>query len=500
MDADMLRDWAATTLVVPVGLRAGQPFQLEDWQVEWLDAAFADNVREAGLSCARKNGKTALIAALMLGHMVGPLRRRNWRAIVCSLNGTLSRELIRQIQETAIASGFPERGKDAIKINLSPYPGKITGPEGTEVTALAAGRPSGHAVGADLAICDEYGLFDDRNRGLSNAMRSAISARDGKFLAISVRGDGPLFSEMAERGEHRAQTHWQEYRAKADCTLDDEASWQAANPGLGNIKSWGYMRDAAQSAALSPADELQFRVWDLNQPLNPAAKPIVSVSEYTKCITDTPVYTGPVVVGIDLGGATSLTAAALYYLDTGALRILCALPQVPSLVERGAQDHVGDLYLRMLEQGCLNTYAGKITPIRPFLEQVKRTIGQDEIRAVISDRYRKAEAETLLDECGFQGERVWRGVGASVRADGSEDVRQFQRAVLAEKINVEPCLALESAIAQSRIRYDANGNPALDKTDRGSRIDALQAAVLAVSYGERQPAAPSIYQASWRAD
>ncbi len=45
---------------------------------------------------------------------------------------------------------------------------------------------------------------------------------------------------------------------------------------------------------------------------------------------------------------------------------------------------------------------------------------------------------------------------------------------------------LEHAIASSSIVRDAAGNPKLDKSKQRQRIDALQAAVLALGLGSRQ--------------
>ena len=47
------------------------------------------------------------------------------------------------------------------------------------------------------------------------------------------------------------------------------------------------------------------------------------------------------------------------------------------------------------------------------------------------------------------------------------------------------CL-LEAAISESVIAYDSNGNPSLQKGRQKGRIDALQAAVLAVGLGSRR--------------
>ena len=66
-------------LTIPSGKGAGHPFKLRDWQREFIidiyephDKRGRRRVRRAILSMARKNGKTALIAAIALAHLVGP--------------------------------------------------------------------------------------------------------------------------------------------------------------------------------------------------------------------------------------------------------------------------------------------------------------------------------------------------------------------------------------------------------------------------------------------
>ena len=46
-----------------------------------------------GLSVARKNGKSGVIAAVLLAHLAGPLNRPEWRGIVTSMTGELAKEL-----------------------------------------------------------------------------------------------------------------------------------------------------------------------------------------------------------------------------------------------------------------------------------------------------------------------------------------------------------------------------------------------------------------------
>ena len=53
------------------------------------------------------------------------------------------------------------------------------------------------------------------------------------------------------------------------------------------------------------------------------------------------------------------------------------------------------------------------------------------------------------------------------------------------KIHTKASLLLESAIKESIIRKDGNGNPALDKRRGSGRIDALSASIIAVGLGSR---------------
>lgn len=134
------------------------------------------------------------------------------------------------------------------------------------VDILAADSKQGHASGYDLVICDELGLYHEvRGRALVQGLISSTSARNGRLIAISVLGDSPLAGELVDRGND-ASTVVHVYRARRDCELDDESAWRAANPTLGTVKSESYMRDMARRAASNPAEQVAFRLFDLNQP------------------------------------------------------------------------------------------------------------------------------------------------------------------------------------------------------------------------------------------
>ena len=93
------------TLTVPYGLLQGRPYALPAWQRAFISAAMNDGVRDAALTTARKNGKTGLVAALCLAHLVGPLNRTNLRMVAVALDGKTAGELREQLRLTVEASG-----------------------------------------------------------------------------------------------------------------------------------------------------------------------------------------------------------------------------------------------------------------------------------------------------------------------------------------------------------------------------------------------------------
>ncbi len=475
-DLDGFFAWAEAKLKVPSGPLQGEPFLIDDWQQHFLREAHT--ARESGLSVARKNGKSGLIAAYVLGHLVGPLNRPDWRGVVISLTGELAKELRLAISLTAEASGFE------IIDRQTPQPGRVEGDRGAAVKFLASDRATGHAIGSDLAIIDEAGLLEETHRELWNAVLSSTSGRNGRLLCISIQGMGPMFKEMRDRAQRGVC--WHEYAAPLTAAIDQPQTWHAANPGLRRgIKSMEYMRDMAQRALDSPADQPSFRAYDLNQPQDPSRESLCSLTDWMACVHKEPApRRGPCVIGFDLGGASSMTALCAFWPATGRAEAWGAFPSTPNLIDRGARDGVGGLYQRMADRGELKVYPGRVTPVGEFLLDCADQLKNQEVSAAGCDRYRAAEAAQALQQAAISWPMVYRGQGASAGADGSHDVRAFQRYVLRADWSMAESLLFESAVRESSIRRDPAGNPALERSRSRGRIDVLQAGVIAAGLGE----------------
>ena len=479
--ASAVAAWAEKRLRVPAGHEnAGQPMALPEYFVEFLRDALAPGVREAGCFVARKNAKSACVAVLILAFLCndGPLRRLGWRCGVASISKEKAGELWQQIVDIRQASHLAE-------VEYYKVPRRVLSRWGA-VDFLSADKTAGHASGFDLAICDELGLFPEKGgRQLVAGMISSTSARDGRLLAISVLGDSALASEMVKRGTDPATVVYV-HQAPAGCMLEDEAAWHQANPTLGTIKSISYMRDMARRASANPSEASAFRVYDLNQPGQGELETIVTVDAWQRCARhERPERSGPCKVAIDVGGAASMTAAAIFWPATRRLEVYGGYGDTPSLAIRGEADGVAERYVRMQEAGELRTWPGRVTPVHEFLLWLVELLEGEHVEQLLADRYRQAEVQDALQEAAIYWPTEWRGQGAGVH--GIEDVRHFQRSVISEDLRPGESLILEHAIYESVLRYDQNGNAALDKRRTRSRIDPLSAAILAVGAGMRVP-------------
>ena len=353
--ADVLAAWSAATLVVPAGHpNAGQAMTLPPYGVEFLRDALAPGVRESLLTMGRKNAKSAIVAVLTLGLLAGPLRRPGLRIGTVSVTREKAGELLTQCRDIAEASELA-----GLEFMRTPSPGMVRGADGTTADFLSADKSSGHASGFDLAIIDELGLMTERDRELVAGMRTSTSARDGRLLAISVRGECPMLEELLQRADLATcavHMYAPETPLAGDVDVSDPSVWAAANPGLElGIKSAAWMADEAARVLQTPSDLSSFLALDLNLPQTPGREMIFAPEDLTGCfVPDPPERAGPCYVGFDFGGAAALSAAFAIWPQTGRCEAWAACGDVPDLVSRGRRD--GARYDLMVERGELRTY------------------------------------------------------------------------------------------------------------------------------------------------
>jgi phage terminase large subunit-like protein len=301
---------------VPEGKLVGQPLRLEPFQKRFISEVY-DNphgTRQGILSIARKNGKSGLIAALMLAHLVGPEARQN----------------------SQIVSGARSRKQAAVVYNLawkmvllSPELRKIIHPVeslktlrgltmNTTYEALSAEAGTAHGLSPVLAIIDEMGQVKGDYDAFIEAIETAQGAYDDALeLVISTQAptDADMLSiriDDARRSDDKTVV-CHVYEAADDADMQDPEAWKAANPALGTFRSLIEITNKAAEAARMPSVENSFRNLYLNQRVI-RFSPFISPGIWKACgeaADETAFMTGPVYAGLDLSRTTDLTAFVL---------------------------------------------------------------------------------------------------------------------------------------------------------------------------------------------
>ena len=478
-----------TGLSVPEGPRAGQPLKVAGYQRDFIKGALADDVTVALLSIGRGNGKTALSAGLALAALFGAWDQQPRREILLAAR-TKQQARIAWDFIAGFARTLPDEMQERLKYRRTPVL-EIELDKEHVVRAIAADGKTALGTSPTLAILDERGHWPlDQGDALEHALLTGLGKRGGRALVISTSAsdDAHPFSKWLD--EPQEGVFVQEHRPAPSLPADDRDSLMIANPGakagIGASEEW-LMAQARRAVARGGSTLTSFRLYHRNERVSGEARDVLlRVDEWLGCETEAlPPRDGAVVIGIDLGGSASMSAAAFYWPSTGRLEPLGTFPSRPSLADRGARDGVGGRYVEMEGRGELGTLGEATVPVAPWLAEVMRHVAGETVSAVVADRFKAAELGEAMDRTGVRAPIVWRGMGFK---DGGEDVERFRRAAFDGQVRSAPSLLMRSAFADAIVLRDPANNLKLAKGRSQGRIDPVAAAVLAVAEGARQSA------------
>lgn len=394
---------------VPEGDLTGKPMKLEEFQRKFICEVY-DNpfgTRRAYLSIARKNGKTGLIAGILLAHIAGPEARQNTQII----SGAQSREQAALVFD--LACKMIQMSDKLMKlVRIIPSGKKLIGlARNVTYKALSAEGKTAHGLSPVLAILDEVGQV----RGPRDDFVSAITTSQGAYsdpllVAISTQAptDADLFSiwldAQARAPDPRVISHV--YAAPEDCELDDKTAWYAANPALGKFKALGDLESEARLAVEMPANEAEFRNYSLNQRVE-ANSPFVSRSIWEANGADpAPIGKKPVYGGLDLSSVQDLSALVLAT-EEGDIYPTFWLPE-HGLAEKSKKDHVP--YDVWKKEGALLTTPGKAIEYKHIADYLRGVFDRYDVRLIGFDRYNMRFLKPWLVEAGFSDAEMERFV------------------------------------------------------------------------------------------
>ncbi|MFB6400935.1 terminase large subunit [Pseudomonas putida] len=470
--------------VTPEGADVGKPLCLAEFQRQFIRDVYDNPVgtRRAILSVARKNGKSGLIAGLLLAHLVGPEAKQNSQLV----SGAMSRDQAALVFNLA-----------AKMVQLSPALSKIVRivPSGkrllglnlnTEFRALAADGKTAHGLSPVLAILDEIGQIRGPQSDFVDAITTSQGAHAAPLLiAISTQAanDADLLSQWIDDAlrSNDPKIVCRLYAAAAGCDLMDEDAWRAANPALGIFRSETDLREQMQQAERMPSMSNTARNLLLNQRVS-LDSPFISPDVWMACDTAPDPFEGLVYAGLDLSARTDLTALVLIGKVDGVwqVRPYFWTPE-QGLFDRAQKDRAPyDMWVR---QGYIRTTPGATVDLEAVALDMAEILSDCEVAAIAYDRWRIDVLKKELERLGLELPLVPHG-------QGFRDMAPALDALEAELLNGRiahgghPVLTLCAANAVAV--KDPSGNRKLDKSRRTGRIDGLQA--LAMAFGAAQVA------------
>lgn len=464
--------------LAPEGDHLGKPIKLEPFQRRFVLDIYDNPVgtHSAYLSIARKNGKTALIAALLLAHLCGPEAVQNSQII----SGAQSKEQAAVIFELARKMVDMSPALSAV-VRVQPSGKRLIGLRRNVLfRALAAEGKTAHGLSPILAILDEVGQVIGPTDNFVTAITSAQGAYTNPLLiAISTQAptDADMFSTWidAHRAAPDPRVVCHVYEAPADAQLDDPKAWAAANPALGKFRSIADVEKQCKAAMEMPANEPDFRHYILNQRVE-AVAPFVSASVWkdngSECGS---IDRQKVWGGLDLSSVSDLTALVLVT-ENGGIHSEFWLP-AHGLAEKSRKDRVPyDLWAR---QGFLNTTPGRAIEYEFVAESLRGVFDRCDVQKLAFDRALFEHLKPWLVKANFGDDELEKFIPyGQGTLSMTPALRELETKLLGKKLRHGNHPILEMCAKNAKVVGDS-GARKFDKKHARGRIDGMVALAMA---------------------
>lgn len=467
---------------VPEGDLVGQPMRLEPFQRKWILEVY-DNphgTRLGILSIARKNGKTPLIAAIMLAHIAGPEARQNSQIISGAMSQAQAATVFKYAWKMVQFSP-----KLAQLVRVRPSLKQLIGlAKNVEFSAISRQKKTAHGKAPVLALLDELGQVRGAQDDFVEAITTALGAYDDAMLFVistQAASDADMLSVWIDDYKENKDPHTVCHVHAAedpDCDVQDEVAWRQANPALGKFRSLKDLQQNADKAKRMPSYEAGFRNLMLNQRVE-TSNPLISRGVWIANSFDPDPRAfaeADVFAGLDLSGRTDLTSLVLTASYEGRVHVRPYFwtPEL-GINERSRRDR--QPYALWVKQGLLRTTPGASIDYDVIAEQLREIFSEvKNLRALAFDRWRIDVMKKALERIGYELPLVPFGQGFK---DMSPAIDELEAELLNDRMSHGNHPVLTMCAANAIASRDEAGNRKLNKLKATGRIDGITALTMA---------------------
>lgn len=486
--------WIEEYCRIPEGPRVGKRVKLRAWQCQILQEIY-DNpygTRRAIISFGRKNGKTSLVAFIMLLHLCSDMLIVNSHIYSAAQSrdqaGILFRLAAKVVRLSPILAANVIVRDHAKELEFKAA--------GTKYNALSAEAATAFGLSPALVIHDELGQVRGPRSELYEALETATAAHSRPLsiiISTQAPNDGDLLSMLIDDALAKNDPHTviRLYTASPELDPFSDEAIQAANPAFGDFQNAEEVRATALRAKRMPASEASYRNLYLNQRVAASTR-FISPSTWIACNTpQQSIIEVPVFGGLDLSAVDDLTACVLIGQIGGIWQVWPTfwLPE-DNLIERAKRDRVP--YDLWVSNGYITTVPGKSVDYSYIAEWLRDVFDKFRIQKIGFDRWNFAQLKPWLLRADFTEERI--ETHFEEFGQGFQSMSPALRVLEAEILNcriahgMNPVLTMcaDNAVVQS----DPAGNRKLNKAKSVRRIDGMVALAMAFGVTNLQVEAP----------
>jgi phage terminase large subunit-like protein len=471
--------------IVPEGTLVGQPMRLDPFQREFILAVY-DNpaiTALAILSMAKKNGKTGLIAALLLVYICGPEAVTNSQIV----SGAMSRDQAGIVFEYA-AKMIRLSAPLSARCRIVPSRKRIYGlARNVEYRALASDGRRIHGISPLVAVLDEVGQVRGPRSEFVDAITTAQGAHQSPIVFVistQAASDGDMLSIWIDDAKLGTDPHTvlRLFEAPKDCAIDDREAWRASNPALGTFRSLPDMEKQATKASRIPSFAPTFRNLHLNQRVE-AAAPLFPIDIWRACgrlevVPHDGVH--EMYAGLDLSAVSDLTAFVAVWQAGGHWNVLARFwAPTDGLMDRSRRDRVA--YDVWAQQGWLTLTPGPTVDYDFVAADLLELTAGWNLKALGFDRWRMDVLKSALVRKGAPSQLLdlMKSFGQGFQSM-SPAVEALERVLLSEQLAHGNNPLLNMCMSNAVAKVDPTGARKPDKSKKTGRIDGAVALVQAM--------------------
>lgn len=477
-----------------VGPAAGKNFELLDWQqfflacilgLKWKDSGLRV-CRETYLQLARKQGKSSLIAALALYHLIADGEAAPFVACLAS-----TREQSRLIFEMCqnYAKSIDPKGQ-----YIKYYRNYMKMPVNNgEVKIFSSDAKRLDGLNVSLGIVDEFAVQPDNQLYSKIKTSMGFRAQPLMVLITTPQGDlaSPAYTVFQTSVEILAGVKTDDTFFPFIYTLDPDEQdqwdnpdlWIKSNPSLGETVSKEFLKSECLAAKNDTTKQVAFKtlnagIWCQALTVWIDQSVVADCMKYKLDIDD---FAGwPCVIGMDLGAVSDFSSISALWLKEGKyyFKTWTFLPENTLL------NHPNKvLYDRFIQEGSMIVTPGNCTDYDYICSKIGEISQVCPIDKIFTDQWNATSIMITLGNMGFNVVPFSQSIGHF-----NSPTKSMEQKIRDKQAIIDRSQNVLWQMGNVELKIDHNGNCKPDKSNYQKKIDSVISMITALGGMEEQGA------------